>query len=158
MEQEQTPKQVHLEDIETIQTEEQDVEGEFNTFLTRGGHGCAQLGPACLRLGRVGLPTLSQLHVTGTGGRGSVVQTMAPGPLVRALQWALCAAGAAWDCHRAVPSLPQLPVLGAGSRVVRAWGPSHGAGPTAVCAVASRCCALRGWREHVPRGGATRCY
>ena len=37
--------------------------------------------------------------------------------------------------------------------VVWAWGPSTG--PTA-CALASRHCALWGWREGVPKGGASR--
>ena len=58
---------------------------------------------------------------------------------------------------------PGRPSFGAGgrgsaTRVSRArllwvWGPSTG--PTA-CALASRCCALWGWREGVPGGGASR--
>ena len=60
-------------------------------------------------------------------------------------------------------SLSRLPVSGggqpgpvacwSGARLVWVWGPSTG--PTAR-ALASRCCPLWGWREHVPGEGALR--
>ena len=46
------------------------------------------------------------------------------------------------------------PVLGSRARLVSARGPNTG--PT-VCDLASRCCALWGWLQGVPGGGALRC-
>ena len=126
--------------------------------------------PPAVRLqsGLSGSPThVLWARICGPGGQALSLWLACPaGSCVPRGWWEAVPGGAGlpplWGSVRRCPS-PGRPSLGAGSqgsatcvswaRSVQAWGP--GTGPSA-CALASGCCALCGWREGVPGGGALR--